>query len=343
MNEQDQAPTKARITRRDFLNITSAAILSGPVLLSTDPEARASEVVPLEDPNAPLTLLQNETASASRQADQHRQRLLTGWSFRRGGLGGVWEAWRSITDNVAWQSVTLPHCFNAFDAVDPDTPYYQGPGWYRAQIAIANPYPDGRTLLHFEGAGQKTEVYVGTNRAGVHVGGYDEFTVDITEPAARALANPINKGRVPVAVMCDNSRDLEMIPSDQSDFSHYGGLYRYVNLVYVPAISLERVHIDSSLTSPEKASVSIRVRFYNPGQLKGEVRLSARILDPKGKVVHEVSRNLPEAKGAQDLDTFSLDAPARWSPDTPSLYRCEVTLYSDRGEMLVAERFGART
>src|SRR4029077_2872553 len=81
---------------------------------------------------------------------------------------------------------------------------------------------------------------------------------------------------------------------------------------------------------------------YNPGQLKGEVRLSARILDPKGKVVHEVSRNLPEAKGAQDLDTFSLDAPALWSPNTPSLYRCEVTLYSDRGEMLVVERFGLR-
>ncbi len=342
MNERDQAPTKARITRRDFLNITSAAILSGPVLLSTDPEARASEVVPLEDPNAPLTLLQNETASASRQADQHRQRLLTGWSFRRGGLGGVWEAWRNITDNVAWQSVALPHCFNAFDAVDPDTPYYQGPGWYRAQIAIANPYTDGRTLLHFEGAGQKTDVYVGTNKAGAHVGGYDEFTVDITEPAVRALANPINKGRVPVAVMCDNSRDLEMIPSDQSDFSHYGGLYRYVNLVYVPAISLERVHIDSSLISPGKASVSIRVRFYNPGQLKGEVRLSARILDPKGKVVHEVSRNLPEAKGAQDLDTFRLDAPALWSPVTPSLYRCEVTLYSDGGEMQVVERFGLR-
>ena len=50
-----------------------------------------------------------------------------------------------------------------------------------------------------------------------------------------------------VAVLCDNSRDAEMIPSDQSDFNRYGGLYRHVNLVYVPAISLERVHIEPKL------------------------------------------------------------------------------------------------
>ena len=40
-----------------------------------------------------------------------------------------------------------------------------------------------------------------------------------------------------LAVLCDNSRDLEMIPSDLSDFNRYGGLYRHVNLVYVPAIA----------------------------------------------------------------------------------------------------------
>ena len=47
-----------------------------------------------------------------------------------------------------------------------------------------------------------------------------------------------------MAVLCDNSRNPEMIPSDLSDFNLYGGLYRYVNLVYVPAISLEHVHIE---------------------------------------------------------------------------------------------------
>ena len=75
--------------------------------------------------------------------------------------------------------MTLPHCFNARDSVDPDRPYYQGPGWYRTRLKVANPYPGGRTLLRFEGAGQKTNVFVGMDQVGgVHVGGYDEFCVD---------------------------------------------------------------------------------------------------------------------------------------------------------------------
>src|ERR1017187_4536336 len=70
------------------------------------------------------------------------RRLLTGWEYYRGQLGGIWEVWRGAkaSDNVAWQAVELPHCFNARDAVDPDEAYYQGPGWYRANIATANPF-----------------------------------------------------------------------------------------------------------------------------------------------------------------------------------------------------------
>jgi beta-galactosidase len=59
--------------------------------------------------------------------EKHTTRLDTGWEFHQGGLGSVWEIWRGnkASDNVAWMPVTLPHCFNARDAVDPDEHYYQ--------------------------------------------------------------------------------------------------------------------------------------------------------------------------------------------------------------------------
>ena len=184
-------------------------------------------------------------------------RLTKGWEHYRGQLGGIWEVWRGAkaSDNVAWTPVELPHCFNARDAVDPDEAYYQGPGWYRTNIAVANPFSNGRTLLHFEGAGQKTEVWVGEKRVGRHVGGYDEWVVDITDAAA-------GEKTVPIAIFCDNSRDLEMIPSSLSDFNLYGGLYRYVNLVYVPALSLERFHVNDG---------TISARLYNPSAVKESV------------------------------------------------------------------------
>ena len=48
-----------------------------------------------------------------------------------------------------------------------------------------------------------------------------------------------------MAVRCDNSRDVQLIPSDMSDFNLYGGLYRYVNLKYVPALCLEDLQVDA--------------------------------------------------------------------------------------------------
>lgn len=123
-----------------------------------------------------------------------KQRLTEHWEFIRQDMGSIWEVMRPITgagkpETVPlWQKVTLPHCFNAEDAVDPDVNYYQGPGWYRTMLNIENPYTNGRTCLEFEGAGQKTEVYVYTTRIASHVGGYDEWKADITKPWKHSVA-----------------------------------------------------------------------------------------------------------------------------------------------------------
>jgi beta-galactosidase len=63
---------------------------------------------------------------------QQRTRLINDWEFIRQDLGGIWEAVRTVKkgnpeDVPAWSKVTLPHCVNAEDAVDPDVNYYQGP------------------------------------------------------------------------------------------------------------------------------------------------------------------------------------------------------------------------
>ena len=120
---------------------------------------------------------------------QQRQRLNEGWEFVKNDLGGIWEAVRPYKPGTPetlplWEKVTLPHSFNATDAVQPGVNYYQGPGWYRTMLTIDNPYQDGRILLHFEGAVQKTEVYIHTQKVGEHVGGYDEWVVDITDAVA---------------------------------------------------------------------------------------------------------------------------------------------------------------
>ena len=308
-----------RITRRTFLQTASTAIVGGTLL--------GKPVSFLADTSAKFLLSER----------------LTTWEYRRGNLGGPWEVWRKANDDAnVWAKVEVPHCFNAMDAVDPDAPYYQGPGWYRTRLAVKNPYPAGRTLLHFEGAGQKTEVFIYTDKVGSHVGGYDEFTIDITDQV-NARPKIMGETAIPVAVMCDNSRDLEMIPSNLSDFNLYGGLYRYVNLVYLPELSIERVHVVPELLPNGKAKVTVRGRLYNPADIKDEAELILSVVDHNGQDVHSGSTKLKPWAGTRDLFTFEIDSPSLWSPKEPSLYLCAVVLESGHRISKIAERFGIRS
>lgn len=280
----------------------------------------------------------------------HKIRLTDNWEFLREDVGNLWELVRKVRkgqpeEQPLWQKVTLPHCFNAEDAVDPDVNYYQGPGWYKTLLQVDNPYSGGRVMLEFEGAGQKTDVYIYMTKVGSHVGGYDSWNVDITEAVQAFLASDEAKrfqGRVPLSIRCDNSRDAEMIPSDLSDFNVYGGIYRYLNLVYLPAVSVSSLKIEPVLDEKRsKGSLKVSARFYNPSDIR-RASVEVRIKSPEGKVVS--TRTLEDVVPLGDallLDT-EIKKPELWDVSSPSLYTCEVAVKGDGQETVATERFGFR-
>jgi len=288
-------------------------------------------------------------ASAKVPATQ-KIRLTDNWEFLKSDLGGIWEAVRPASPGTPetvplWESVTLPHCFNAEDAVDPEMNYYQGPGWYKTLLTLDNPYDGGRTMLEFEGAGQKTKVYIYTMLVGEHVGGYDSWNVDITEAVQLFLADKENMkrfgGKVPLSIRCDNSRDLEMIPSDLSDFNVYGGLYRYLNLVYVPRVSFENIRIEPVLaTNLKKGTVRISADFYNPYDIR-KADVTVTLYDPQQKIVYQETTDVFPL-GRQCLIETEITAPAVWHTETPQLYTCELTVQAEGQRLFSSERFGFR-
>ena len=278
-----------------------------------------------------------------------QDQTLTQWQFAQREFGGMWEVWRDISyEGKVWTPVTVPHCFNALDAVDPDVQYYQGEGWYRTAIAVDNPYPQGRTLLHCEGVGQRATLFLYQDTVGTHQGGYDEFTFDLTEAIQAYRAQGADYPRsqygeqIPLALCADNSRDLNRIPSDLSDFNLYGGLYRKVHLRYVPAISLRHVHVSPQLSADGRsAQVEVKPLLYNPENLVADLRFSLVVRDPAGKVVWEGAQTA--ALSAPATFALTLDEVARWSPATPALYTCTLTLESEHGRQEREETFGLRT
>jgi beta-galactosidase len=286
----------------------------------------------------PASIIQPVLSSAD--ACSSSERLDSGWEYYQGALDSPWEVWRG--DEIAsWEKVSLPHCFNHYDACDPDTPYYRGHGWYRTRLQIANPLAGGRTLLYFEGAGQTSYVYVGDTLAGTHVGGYDEFVIDITDQAA-AVAPEAAKNGIPIAVLCDNSENLERSPSDLSDFSLYGGLYRHVHVAYVPAVSLEAVHIAPTFVPGFAATVKVKARLYNPANFSGTAKVQVEITDSGGQDIFRTEKTITAWNGETEIAAFSLESPALWSPAHPNLYACNVTLTTQFGTSAVKDRFGIR-
>ncbi len=285
----------------------------------------------------------------SAQAQQHI-RLTQSWQFLREDLGSVWEAVRPVAEGSPesvplWENVTLPHCFNARDAVDPDLNYYEGPGWYRTMLDLSNPYTQGRTLLHFEGAGQKTDVYVYTTKIASHTGGYDEWTADITDAVQQFLQSPDAKrykGKVPVEIRCSNARDVEKIPSDMSDFNVYGGLYRYVNLVYAPALSIDQLHVQAQVDEQGKeGTVALSALFRNPLHAT-QATLEIVVQDPQQQTVQQWSEQISIPDAEQAFHRFTIRKPALWSPARPQLYTVRASLKTATGIATWSGQFGFR-
>ncbi len=282
---------------------------------------------------------------------QQSIRLNNNWEFVKTELGGIWEAIRPIPkgnpENLpVWTTVSLPHCYNADDAVNPDGEYYRGPGWYRKQININNPYKQGRTLLHFEGAGQKTEVFVYDTKVGSHVGGYDEFTIDITEAVAAFKKTEQFtkqfKGNIPITIRCDNTRDLETIPSSLSDFNLYGGIYRYLNLEYVPAVSIDKIFALAEVDNAGKfGNLKLNLRLLNPLKLT-TAKVDISLIDPAGKIINQFAKQLDTFSDDISVAEFSVKNPQLWAPDKPQLYTVKATITSTDGDFVQQEKIGFR-
>jgi len=95
----------------------------------------------------------------------------------------------------------------------------------------------------------------------------------------------------------------------------------------VPAISIERVHVDGRVDpTTAAAQVTVRARLYNPRRLTDGLEIAVEVTAPDGQVVHRSSRKLAaSAATTTELAAFSLPAPRLWSPEQPALYRCTVT------------------
>lgn len=261
--------------------------------------------------------------------------LNSNWSYLQDDIKTVEEL---PSTKQPWVRVTLPHTWNLFDAVDQVPGYRRNAGWYRREIAIPADLGDHRFLLSFEGVNLKSIILVNGRPAGKHIGGYVGFDIDITP-----FLNPGTKNEI--LIRADNSRDINLIPSQKSDFIIYGGITRNVWLKIMPARFVSHISIRTPKVSAEAGETTCDVTLLNHGAKTGNLVVTAVILDKNNK---EVGRRQIPVTITNESETVRIELPATkhpmlWSPSSPSLYRMTVEL-KESGKVIdrMTDRFGYR-
>ena len=93
------------------------------------------------------------------------------WQFKKGPfsadpvkLAQQWDA--------KWDSVTVPHTWNAKDMQLKVNAFYEGTGYYKKNFFADKSLEGKRLFLRFEGVGANAEVFVNGKQVATHKGGY---------------------------------------------------------------------------------------------------------------------------------------------------------------------------
>lgn len=249
--------------------------------------------------------------------------------FSQAGYFSAEKSPRSVSClNVGWDfvrgddykaRVNLPHTLNVVDFEASGCSNYQGPATYEKRFDFT---PKGkRQFLHFEAIMGKSKVFLNGEQVGERFGGYLPLHMEVTGKL-RPKDNVLR-------VECDNSDDPtypQGKPQALLDYCYFGGVYRDVWLVETGAVAVSE--------PATQGGVYLTTRRLAEG--KWEVTATVT-LDGAGSV-----RRLYEGKEVPE--TFTVERPAEWTPDTPNLHFLRVEALAPDGTLsdAVDVRFGFR-
>ncbi len=246
-----------------------------------------------------------------------------GWKFLPAGMAYAETVQFNDGD---WQTVSLPHTWNATDPFDDDRTYRRGISWYRKRLELPKSFQNKKVSLYFEGANQVAHVYVNGYFAGMHKGGYTGFAIDITNYLLWRDSTTSNT----IAVQVNNAHDPLIAPLNVG-YASYGGIYRDTWVIATDKIHFKEINNNSSgvyITTPQvskkQATVSVKTTVVNETDKVQRVKFSNSIYDKSGAVIDVFSQE--RTIGAKEVLLIAsisrfISDPELWSPTTPALYK----------------------
>ena len=211
-----------------------------------------------------------------------------------------------------WPVMQLPCCWNT---VDEKFLLYDGSMVFTRKFSYCQKGKE-KVVLKIGAANYLCRVFLNGTYIGIHRGGSTPGYYDITSSL---------KAENRILLVVDSTRRAEQVPTENTDWFNYGGVYRDIELLYLPEIYIKDFKI---ALVPDGTYSRIKAQVEMSESLNAVAEISIEELGIKQQILVE-----------NGTGTLVMDVkPELWSPDSPKLYKVDVSCLDDH----VSDRVGFR-
>ena len=184
--------------------------------------------------------------------------------------------------------------------------------WYKRTFKIPNVWNKKRILLNFEASDWETTVWIDGKEVGKHLGGYDPFTIDITQSLGNLkfhellvrVWDPTDKGPQP--------RGKQVSTPGGIWYTSTTGIWQ---TVWIEPVNEAYISSFRTVTNADKGTISFKTDVKNAGttSLNFTIKKDGRkVASVNGQCNEEI--------------TVKIENPVFWSPENPFLYDINIQL-----------------
>lgn len=233
--------------------------------------------------------------------------------------------------------VTLPHTWNAVDALSAKPDYKRGIGNYSRSLFVPTSWQGRRIFIRFEGANTTTDLFLNGKHVGEHRGGYGAFIFELTDKVVYGAKNEL-------LVRVNNAEQLDVMPL-VGDFNFYGGIYRNVALLLTNNVCISPldyaspgIYLRQTKVNAQQADVNTDIVLDNPTDKMQQVDVAIEVFSGEKSVMKQQKSISLGAKTMVQKHTipFTLLRPRLWNgTQDPFIYKVKVSLW--QGKTLLDE------
>ena len=197
--------------------------------------------------------------------------------------------------------------------------------WYRKVFSIPKAWKGKHILLNFGAVDRISIIFVNGRKVGIHIGGYNAFSFDITD-----YLNQKENTLIVGAYDPNDGRAPSGKNGPRGDYTFTSGIWQTVWIEPV-----EKQHISNIQLNPNLKDNCLKI---TTSCTEKNLTIIATAYDQK----KEIARTLSKSNITFNLP---ISNPHKWSPDDPFLYSLKLQLKNQKGEIVdeIDSYFGMRS